>query len=148
MFGRLMNEGWGKLHFWITFIGVYAIFTPMHFLGVVGNPRRYSQFTEYDFLKPLMGVHEFITIAAFITVGAQFIFVFNLFYSIWKGQKAGVNPWNCTTLEWGVPSPPPHDNFGGRIPTVYHGAYEYSVPGSAEDFVMQTDPTPIPESGH
>ncbi|MBI2821584.1 MAG: cbb3-type cytochrome c oxidase subunit I, partial [Acidobacteria bacterium] len=85
IYGRMMNEGWGKLHFWITFIGVYAIFTPMHLLGVVGNPRRFSQFTEYDFLKPLMGVHEFITIAAFVTVAGQFVFLFNLFYSMRKG---------------------------------------------------------------
>ncbi|MBI3940185.1 MAG: cbb3-type cytochrome c oxidase subunit I [Acidobacteria bacterium] len=148
MYGRMMNEGWGKLHFWITFVGVYAIFTPMHLLGVVGSPRRYSQFTEYDFLKPLAGVHEFITIAAFITATAQVVFLFNLFYSIWKGRKAEINPWHCTTLEWTVPSPPPHDNFGGRPPTVYHGAYEYSVPDAKADYLMQTDAARLPALKH
>ncbi|MBI2822773.1 MAG: cbb3-type cytochrome c oxidase subunit I, partial [Acidobacteria bacterium] len=143
-----MDEGWGRLHFWVTFIGVYAIFTPMHLLGVVGNPRRYSQFTEFDFLKPLMGVHEFITIAAFVTVAAQFVFLFNLFYSMRKGPLAEINPWKCTTLEWTVPAPPPHDNFEGRPPAVYHGAYEYSVPGVDEDYVMQTDPAPLPAARH
>ncbi|HEY3131094.1 MAG TPA: cbb3-type cytochrome c oxidase subunit I [Acidobacteriota bacterium] len=149
MFGRMLNESWGKLHFWITFVGVYVIFIPMHFLGVAGNPRRYAQFTEFDFLKPLIGVHHFISVAAFITAGAQLIFLFNFFYSLRKGPKADINPWECTTLEWTVPSPPPHDNFGGHPPTVYHGAYEYSVPGAAEDHVMQTDSTPLPvAAGH
>ncbi|HEV8131894.1 MAG TPA: cbb3-type cytochrome c oxidase subunit I [Acidobacteriota bacterium] len=149
MFGRMLNEAWGKLHFWITFIGVYAIFIPMHFLGIVGNPRRYAQFTEFDFLKPFIPVHHFISVVAFITAGAQLIFLFNFFYSLKKGPKADINPWECTTLEWTVPSPPPHDNFEGRPPAVYHGPYEYGVPGAEKDYVMQTDSTPLPvATGH
>jgi cytochrome c oxidase subunit 1 len=140
MFGRLMNEFWGKVHFLITFVGVYAIFMPMHFLGMEGNPRRYAELTGFDFLEPLMPLHLFISVAAFITIAAQLIFLVNLFWSLFRGEKAEMNPWECTTLEWGIPSPPPHDNFGGKEPVVYHGAYEYSVPGASQDFTMQTAP--------
>ncbi len=140
MFGRMMNEPMGKLHFWLTFIGTYAVFMPMHYLGMAGHPRRYSQLTELEFLKQLHPLQEFITYAAFVTIAAQFLFVINLFWSMFKGAKAPVNPWEATTLEWTVPSPPPHDNFGGVTPVVNHGPYEYSVPGAAKDHVMQTDP--------
>jgi cytochrome c oxidase subunit 1 len=81
-----------------------------------------------------------MTYAAFITIAAQFIFVINLFWSMFKGPKASDNPWDATTLEWTTATPPPHDNFGGHTPVVYHGPYEYSVPGAAKDYVMQTDP--------
>lgn len=137
MFGRHINSFWGKVHFWLTFIGVYAIFTPMHFLGLAGNPRRYAEFTAFEFLAPLASVHVFISIAAFVTVAAQFIFVANFFWSLFKGKKAEINPWQATSLEWTVPSPPPHDNFSGQFPIVRHDPYEYSVPGAAEDFIMQ-----------
>jgi cytochrome c oxidase subunit I len=142
MFGRMMNETLGKIHFFLTFIGVYAIFTPMHFLGIAGNPRRYPDFKDYDFMKEhhLMDVHLFMTIAAAVTVAAQLIFVFNLFWSMKKGAKAPMNPWEATTLEWTVSSPPPFDNFAGVHPVVNHGPYEYSVPGAPRDYVMQTDP--------
>jgi cytochrome c oxidase subunit I len=140
MFGRMMSETLGKVHFWITFIGVYAIFMPMHYLGIAGHPRRYAETTGVDYLAALQPVHEFITIAAIITIAAQFLFVINFFWSLWRGKKAPDNPWEATTLEWTVPSPPPHDNFGGKIPTVYRGAYEYSVPGVAQDYIMQTTP--------
>ena len=140
MFGRMMNEGLGKLHFWITFAGTYAIFMPMHYLGLSGHPRRYSQLTELKFLGPLIPLQTFMTYAAFVTIGIQFVFVFNLFWSMWKGQKASDNPWNATTLEWITATPPPHDNFGGVTPVVNHGPYEYSVPGAPTDFTMQTDP--------
>jgi cytochrome c oxidase subunit 1 len=146
MFGRMMNEPMAQAHFWLSFIGTYAIFMPMHYLGMAGHPRRYSQLTEVAWLQPLMPVQKFITIAAFITIGAQFIFVFNLFWSMFKGKVASDNPWLSTTLEWVTATPPPHDNFGGKTPTVYHGPYEYSVPGVAEDYVMQTDPRP--HDGH
>ena len=138
MFGRQMSEFWGKVHFGFTFIGVYAIFTPMHFLGMAGNPRRYAELTAFDFLEPLAPIHLFITIAAFITITAQLIFLVNLFWSLFKGKKAEINPWQATTLEWEVPSPPPHDNFAGKYPVVYRGAYEYSVPGEPLDYTMQT----------
>jgi cytochrome c oxidase subunit 1 len=140
MFGRMMNETLGKLHFYATFIGVYAIFTPMHFLGVSGNPRRYADFTNYEFMNPLMPIHKFMTHAAYFTAAVQIIFLINLFWSLKKGAKATDNPWDSTTLEWAIPSPPPFDNFGGKHPVVYRGAYEYGVPGAEKDFIMQTDP--------
>jgi cytochrome c oxidase subunit I len=143
MFGRMMNEGLGKLHFWITFVGTYAIFMPMHYLGMAGHPRRYSQLTEVAYLHKLVPVQTFMTYAAFITIGAQLIFLINLFWSMFKGPKASDNPWEATTLEWTTATPPPHDNFGGHTPVVYHGPYEYSVPGATKDYVMQTDPAGV-----
>jgi len=140
MFGRMMSEGLGKLHFWITFVGVYAIFFPMHYLGIAGHPRRYAETSGVDYLASLQPLHEFITIAAIITISAQILFVINFFWSLRAGKKASENPWEATTLEWTVPSPPPHDNFGGKVPVVYRGAYEYSVPGVAQDYIMQTTP--------
>ena len=140
MFGRMMSEGLGKIHFWFTFVGVNAIFMPMHFLGMAGHPRRYADTTGVDYLASLIPVHKFISVVAFITIGAQIIFLINLFWSLFKGAKAGENPWEATTLEWTVPSPPPHDNFGGKMPVVYHGAYEYSVPGAPKDYIMQNSP--------
>jgi cytochrome c oxidase subunit 1 len=146
MFGRMMNETLGKIHFWITFLGVYAIFMPMHFLGVEGNVRRYSSFID-NFLVPLIPVHRFMSIAAFITGAAQLIFLFNLFWSMFKGEKASVNPWEATSLEWTVPSPPPFDNFAGKHPVVFHGPYEYGVPGAEKDYVMQDSPQQV-SAGH
>jgi cytochrome c oxidase subunit 1 len=140
MFGRMMNESLGKLHFWITFIGVYAIFVPFHAMGLLGMPRRYARFDEYEFLKNSKGLVMFVTVAAIITVVAQVLFYFNFLWSMFKGKKAGDNPWEATTLEWSIPSPPPHDNFAGVVPVVYHGAYEFSVPGAPNDFIMQTEP--------
>jgi cytochrome c oxidase subunit 1 len=137
MFGRMLNETLGKIHFWITFIGVYAIFMPMHFLGLAGHPRRYSDTSGVNFLAPLHSVHYFITMAAMITITAQLLFLFNLFYSMFAGEKASENPWNATTLEWTIPSPPPFDNFAGHVPSVYRGPYEFSVPGSTEDYIPQ-----------
>jgi cytochrome c oxidase subunit 1 len=144
MFGRMLNETLGKLHFYLTFIGVYAIFTPMHFLGVAGNPRRYADFTNYEFMTPLMPVHQFMSYAAYITAAAQIIFLINLVWSMKKGPIAPANPWDATTLEWTVPSPPPFDNFAGVHPVVYRGAYEYGVPGVEKDYVMQNDPSETP----
>ena len=140
MFGRMTNETLGKIHFWITFVGVYAIFMPMHYIGIAGHPRRYADTSSVDYLAALQPVHQFITIAAMITIAVQLLFVFNFFWSLYRGPKASENPWEATTLEWTVPSPPPHDNFGGRSPVVYRGAYEYSVPGVAQDYIMQTTP--------
>jgi cytochrome c oxidase subunit 1 len=139
MFGRMLNEGVGKVHFWMTFVGVYCIFMPMHFLGMVGRPRRYADLSGVNFLAPLHSVEFFISIAAFITIGAQFIFLFNFIYSLKWGKKAEENPWRGTTLEWTIPSPPPFDNFAGRHVEVYRGAYEFSVPGAAQDFIPQDE---------
>ena len=143
MFGRMMNERLGKIHFWITFVGVYCIFMPMHFIGLEGMPRRYSSFVN-ELMQPLMPVHKFMTIAALITGASQFLFFINLFWSMYKGPKANENPWESTTLEWTVPSPPPFDNFGGKHPVVYHDAYEYGVVENGKDYVMQTDPAGQP----
>jgi cytochrome c oxidase subunit 1 len=140
MFGRMMNEPLAKLHFWLTFIGAYAIFMPMHYYGMSAGLRRYSQSTEVAYILKLLPLQRFISIAAFITIASQFIFLFNLFWSMWKGKKASDNPWEATTLEWTTATPPPHDNFGGHTPVVKNGPYEYSVPGAPKDFVMQSDP--------
>jgi cytochrome c oxidase subunit I len=140
MFGRLMNEGMGKLHFFITFIGVNAIFIPFHVMGMVGAPRRYSTHNELEYLKGVMPLQRFVTWMAIITMAGQLIFIFNLFWSLAKGAKASENPWEATSLEWEIPSPPPHDNFGGVELVVHHGPYEFGVPGADKDYVMQTDP--------
>jgi cytochrome c oxidase subunit 1 len=142
IFGRMMNETLGKWHFWLTFIGVYCIFMPMHYLGLAGNVRRYSAFTD-DYLKPLIPLHQFITIAALFTGAAQLIFLYNLFRSRFRGPPAPANPWEATTLEWSTPSsPPPFDNFGGHPPAVYHGPQEYGVKGTQGDYIMQASPEP------
>jgi len=140
MFGRFMSERLGKFHFWLTFIGVYCIFVPMHTMGMVGMPRRYSQFTEYRFLDSIHPLVIFVSIAAIITALVQLVFYFNLIWSIFKGKKAGDNPWEATTLEWNTTSPPPHDNFAGMLPVVYRGPYEFAVPGAPNDYVMQNEP--------
>jgi cytochrome c oxidase subunit 1 len=142
MTGHMMNETWGKIHFWLTFVGTYAIFMPFHYLGMAGNVRRYSAFTD-DFLVPLIPVHKFITIAALFTGAVQLIFIFNLIYSRFKGPKAPDNPWECTSLEWIMPSPPPWNNFGGKDPIVYHDPYQYGIEGSSGDYVMQNSPEQI-----
>ena len=137
MFGRMMSEPLGKLHFWITFAGAYCIFMPMHFIGTAGGIRRYADYTAVTYLPPLQPLHKFITIAAFITGAAQLVFLWNFFWSLKFGEKASINPWNATTLEWTTASPPPLDNFAGNYPSVYRGPYEFSVPGAKEDFILQ-----------
>jgi cytochrome c oxidase subunit I len=140
MTGRMMNERLGRLHFWLTFIGTYCIFMPFHYLGLAGNVRRYSAFTD-DFLVPLIPIHRFITYAALFTGAAQLIFIFNLIYSHAKGAIAPANPWEATSLEWSTPSsPPPFDNFGGLHPVVYHDPYQYGVESSTGDYLMQASP--------
>ena len=140
MFGRMLHEKLGKWHFYLTFVGVYCIFMPMHFAGIAGNPRRYSDFSNVGYLLRVMPLHKFMTHAAYTVAAAQILFLFNFFWSMRRGKPATANPWCATTLEWTVGSPPPHDNFGGKTPVVHRGAYEYSVPGAPRDFVMQTEP--------
>jgi cytochrome c oxidase subunit I len=111
-------------------------------MGIVGMPRRFAQFTEYQYLVKLHPLVVFVSIAALITVGAQLLFYFNLIWSFFKGKKATSNPWDATTLEWTTDSPPPHDNFAGVLPVVYRGPYEFAVPGAPNDFVMQTEAEP------
>jgi cytochrome c oxidase subunit 1 len=143
MYGRMMNERLGKIHFVLTLIGVYCIFMPMHYLGLAGNVRRYSTFTD-DYMKGSLPLHRFITIAALFTGAVQLIFLFNLIWSRFRGAKAPDNPWQATSLEWSTTSPPPFDNFGpaGR-PVVSHGPNEYGVPGPRGDYVMQADPPEV-----
>jgi cytochrome c oxidase subunit 1 len=146
MFGKMMNERLGTIHFWLTFIGVNCIFIPMHIMGIMGAPRRYAFHWNpatgegLQYLETMTPITKFITYAAIGTAIAQLIFLFNLIWTMVKGPKAPVNPWDATTLEWTIPSPPPHDNFGGHEPVVHRGPYEYSVPGAAKDFAMQTEP--------
>jgi cytochrome c oxidase subunit 1 len=140
MFGRMMSERLARWHFWFSFVGTYAIFMPMHYLGMAGHPRRYSQLTEFAYLHPLIPLQKFITYMAFVTIAGQFIFLANLFWSMKYGEKASDNPWEATTLEWITATPPPHDNFAGHTPVVHNGPYEYGVPGAPRDYVMQTDP--------
>src|SRR5580704_579813 len=138
MFGRMMSESLGRWHFWLTFLGVYCVFMPMHYLGLVGNVRRYSAFVD-DYLAPLIPVHRFITIAALLTGAAQLIFLWNLIWSRLRGPVASENPWDATSLEWSTTSPPPFDNFGGKHPVVNHGPNEFGVDGpNGTDFLMQT----------
>ncbi len=140
--GRMMNERLGKLHFFVTFVGAYCIFMPFHYLGMAGNVRRYQAFVN-DFMPPLMPIHKFITIAALITGAAQLVFLYNLIHSRFWGKPAPQNPWEGTSLEWSIPSPPPFDNFGGKLPVVYHDPYQYGVEGSTGDYVMQDSPEQI-----
>ena len=140
MTGHMMNETIGKIHFWLTFVGTYCIFMPFHYLGWAGNVRRYAAFTD-DYLKPLIPVHQFITIAALFTGAVQLLFLYNLIYSRFRGPAAPANPWEGTSLEWIMPSPPPWNNFGGKDPVVYHDADQYGVKtASGADYIMQNSP--------
>ena len=140
MFGRMMSERLGAIHFWFTLAGAYAIFMPMHLLGVAGHPRRYSELTGVQYVAAMAPLQKFITFAAVITICGQLVFLFNLFWSMFRGRRAEANPWVCTTLEWTLPSPTPAAGFAGRVPVVNRGPYEYSVPGSTADFVAQDAP--------
>ncbi len=143
MFGRMMNETLGKIHFWLSFVGAYCIFMPFHYLGLAGNVRRYQAFVD-DYLQPLIPVHRFITIAALLTGAAQAIFLYNLIYSRFWGKPAPDNPWEATSLEWSTPTtPPPHNNFGDKLPVVYHDPYQYGVESSVGDYVMQASPEQV-----
>jgi len=146
MFGRMMNDTLGKIHFWLSFVGAYCIFMPFHYLGLASNVRRYQAFTD-DYLQQLIPVHRFITVAAIATGVAQMIFVYNLIHSRFWGKPASDNPWEATSLEWSTASPPPFDNFGGKLPVVYHDPYQYGIEGSTGDYVMQADPRQVQSQG-
>ncbi|HEX4998965.1 MAG TPA: cbb3-type cytochrome c oxidase subunit I, partial [Terriglobia bacterium] len=142
MFGRFMNEPLGKLHFWVSFIGAYCVFFPMHVLGIVGEMRRIYDFTQYDFLKDAQVLNVFISISAFALASVQIIFILNFFASIYAGKKATEdNPWEATTLEWTTPCPPGHGNFADELPVVHRWAFDYGVPDAPGDFLPQTAPT-------
>jgi cytochrome c oxidase subunit 1 len=147
MFGRMMDERLGTVHFWMTFVGVYMVFFPMHYIGVAGFPRRYYSWTGFDTFNKYADLNMFISTAAIITFSAQLIFGFNFFYSIFRGRRATQNPWRSTTLEWTTPVIPGHGNWPGEIPSVYRWAYDYSKPGAVEDFIPQDIPfSETPES--
>jgi len=140
MFGRLMSSKLGYLHFWITFICAYLVFFPLHFLGLDGVPRRYYAFTEFEFMQKWVTVNILVTWSAIIAALAQVAFLFNFFYSIFKGKVSSQNPWDANTLEWTTPVERIHGNWPGEIPTVYRWPYDYSKPGAEEDFIPQTVP--------
>jgi cytochrome c oxidase subunit I len=138
--GRMMSEVLGKFHFWVTFIGAYAIFFPLHYAGLQGVPRRYHELpTDATFMTDnIASLNAFVTVAALVVGFAQMVFLYNLIASIWQGKPAGGNPWRATTLEWQTPeTPPAHGNWGKELPVVYRWAYDYSVPGAKEDFIPQ-----------
>ena len=140
--GRMLDETLGKIHFWITFLGAYAIFFPMHYLGLVGVPRRFYELGETAFVPhSAAALNIFITVAALIVGAAQAIFFFNVFWSLRHGKPSGGNPWRATSLEWQTPETPPgHGNWGKELPIVYRWAYAYSVPGAPEDYLPQNAP--------
>ena len=143
MWGRMMNETVGKIHFAITFIAFNCTFYPMHMLGIAGMPRRYADPYHFPYLEHLLPLNQFITASAIVMGFAQFLLLGNFFLSIFFGPKCGRNPWNANGLEWSAPSPPGHGNFDVP-PVVYHGPYEYSSPVSGEkDFLMQTEYVPL-----
>lgn len=147
MFGRMMDARLGYIHFWISFVGIYSVFFPMHYIGMAGFPRRYYSFTNFDAFNSFVDLNALITIAAAVTMAAQFIFLFNFFYSIFRGKIASKNPWRSNTLEWTTPINPGHGNWPGEIPAVYRWPYDYSKPGAKEDFIPQTVPySETPES--
>jgi cytochrome c oxidase subunit 1 len=130
MFGRFMNETLGKVHFWITTVGAYAVFGPMHFIGMAGVPRRYYRFDSFEAFSGFDDMNKFITIAAIITFFAQIMFVVNFFWSMYKGKKVeSQNPWGSNSLEWTTPIEAGHGNWPGKIPTVQRWAYDYGKDG-------------------
>jgi cytochrome c oxidase subunit 1 len=140
--GRMLNEALGQFHFWVTFLGAYAIFFPMHYVGLIGVPRRYYEMGETAFIPPsAQTLNAFISVAALVVGFAQLVFLFNLAWSYFRGREAGGNPWRATTLEWQTPETPPgHGNWGKDLPVVYRWAYDYSVPGADRDFIPQNQP--------
>jgi cytochrome c oxidase subunit 1 len=142
MSGKMFNETLGKWHFWLTFLGAYSVYLPMHYLGFQGVPRRYFSMGTTDFLpESAQMLNASITVSAIILAAAQSLFFINIFMSLWKGKKAEKNCWGATSLEWLTPDQPPkHGNWGHHLPEVHRWAYDYSVPGQEQDFTPQTVP--------
>lgn len=146
MYGRFMNETLGKIHFWGTIISAYAIFWPMHYIGMAGVPRRYYSFDAFDAFKHFTEVNKFITVFAIIAFFIQLVFVINFFYSIWYGKKVkSKNPWQANTLEWTTPIEPIHGNWPGNLPVVHRWAYDYNK--DDREFVQQHIPLKEGEVG-
>ncbi|MFN5347775.1 MAG: cbb3-type cytochrome c oxidase subunit I [Bacteroidota bacterium] len=147
MYGRMMNKPLGYIHFWLTLIGLYGTFFPMHFLGLAGLPRRYYAFTSYEAFDTLININHIVTVFAIIGGLAQLIFLFNFYYSIKYGKKSVQNPWKSNTLEWTAPIEHLHGNWPGAIPEVHRWPYDYGKPGAPDDFIPQTVPfSETPES--
>ncbi len=148
MFGRMMDETWGKWHFALTFLFSNLTFYPMHIIGVGGHPRRYFDITIYDTFQHLQPLNVFMSVCAILLGLSQLIFVANFAWSLFWGKVAEKNPWHSNTLEWCAPSPPPHGNFDA-LPIVYRGPYEYGHPDAAEDYVPQFEAHgPAEGNGH
>jgi cytochrome c oxidase subunit 1 len=139
MFGRMMNETWGKVHFFLTFIFLNGTFYTMHILGAAGFPRRLADPYHYETFRQLLPLNRFMTYCAIGMVAVQIIFAINFIGSMFFGKKVGRNPWGANSLEWTAPSPPGHGNFDFQ-PIVYRGPYEYGSPDVDEDFYPQTQP--------
>jgi cytochrome c oxidase subunit I len=137
MFGRMLNETLGKIHFWVTFVAFNCTFFPMHILGMAGQMRRIYNPTQYAFLKPIEPINVFISLSAFVLGAAQFLFLANLIWSYARGEAAVENPWHANTLEWSAPSPPGAGNWPAAVPIVHRWPYEYSSAGSTEDYLPQ-----------
>ena len=153
MYGRMMNTRLGYAHFWITIIGAYGVFFPMHFVGLAGAPRRYYDYSVYgEFdqgsLDMMMDLNVIITVFAIFAAIGQLLFLFNFFYSIFRGPVAPQNPWNSTTLEWTTPVEHIHGNWPGELPTVHRWPYDYSKPGADTDFIPQNVPLAEGEEEH
>ena len=140
--GRMLDDRLGKIHFWITFIGTYLIYFPMHYIGFLGVPRRYYSNEQFDFIPASVGdLNQFITICALLVGASQFILLYNFIVSATRGEKAPKNPWGACTLEWQtLEAPPGHGNWGDRLPVVYRWPYEYGLPGATADFIPQNVP--------
>jgi len=143
-FGKMLNQKLGMVHFGLTFVAYNLVFFPMHQLGLGGMMRRLYDPTQYPHLAPLQPLNTFISVSAFVLGAAQLLFLFNLVWTLWRGRRVEENPWRANTLEWTLPSPPPHGNFEA-MPTVYRGPYEYSSPDHDADFWPQSEPPTGPE---
>ncbi len=153
MFGRMMNTTLGYIHFWVTIVGAYGVFFPMHFVGIAGAPRRYYDYSVYgdfdtDAYSMIIDLNVIITVFAIIAALGQAVFLFNFFYSIYYGQKAPQNPWKSNTLEWTAPVEQMHGNWPGELPTVHRWPYDYSKPGAENDFIPQIVPLAEGEEEH
>jgi len=149
LFGRMLSERLGYIHFWITFAGIYLIFFPMHFIGWNGIPRRYYLFSYMENINYFPDLNTFISVIAIITFAAQFIFLFNFFYHLFWGKPAEQNPWRANTLEWTTKAGmPTHENWEGELPAVYRWPYDYSKPGAEEDYIPQNVPLSETESSN
>jgi cytochrome c oxidase subunit 1 len=147
MFGRYMNNTLGYIHFWVTLVGAYLIFWPMHYMGLAGVPRRYLDFSLWQSFNQFSSLNKMISIVTIIVFAVSLMFVFNFFYSIFKGRKVRTrNPWDATTLEWTTPINPGHGNWEGDIPEVHRWPYDYGKDG--RDFIPQTEPVKPGETGH